>query len=240
MITKSGTNQWHGSLFEYIQNTAFNARGFYNQTGTKAVEHWNNYGGSVGGPIIKNKLFFFFAYQRNPATSPTGANYTYPTAAKQAGDFFGITGATGPAFSPTGMLLAAPDPVALKLQSYFPGANAPGWVAGCPGPVAVSASTPQTCPLTNNYMFNGSSPNTATWYTGKVDYNLSAKQRLSFSFNYLPDVVSYVPADPLFPNDATSYQNGQYRQSDRPALAHLYDQLDHGERVSCGGKSRAR
>jgi outer membrane receptor protein involved in Fe transport len=208
VITKSGTNQFHGSLFEYIQNTAFNARGFFNQTGTKAVEHWNNYGGTVGGPIIKNKLFFFFAYQRNPATSPTGANYTYPTAAEEAGDFFGITGATGPAFSPTGMLLAAPDPVALKLQTYFPGASAPGWVAGCPGPAVVSAATPQTCPLTNNYKFSGSSPSTATWYTGKVDYNLSAKQRLSFSFNYLPDVVSYVPADPLFPNDATSYQNG--------------------------------
>ena len=119
------------------------------------------------------------------------------------------------------MLLANHDPVALKLQTYFPGANAPGWVAGCPGPVTVSASTPQTCPLTNNYMFSGSSPSTATWYTGKVDYNLSAKQRLSFSFNYLPDVVSYVPADPLFPNDATSYQNG-HTDNLTGQLTHVY------------------
>jgi len=208
VITKSGTNQWHGSLFEYIQNTAFNARGFYNSTGPKSVEHWNTYGGSVGGPIIKNRLFFFFLYQRNPASAPTSGLYTYPSAAMQAGDFYGIPGSTGSAFSPTGALLGTPDPVALKLQGYLPSATARGWVVGCPGPANVSASTPQTCPTQNNFVFNGTSPDTDTWYTGKVDYNLSAKQRLSFSFNYFPTVSSYVPADPLYPNDATSYQKG--------------------------------
>jgi hypothetical protein len=71
VITKGGTNQWHGSAYEAIQNTAFNSRGYFNSTGPKSVEHWNNYGGSVGGPILKNKLFFFFNYQRNPSSSPT-------------------------------------------------------------------------------------------------------------------------------------------------------------------------
>jgi outer membrane receptor protein involved in Fe transport len=208
VITKSGTNQWHGSAYEFVQNTALNARGFYNHTGTKAVEHWNNYGGSVGGPILKNKLFFFFNYQRNPSSAPTGGNYTYPTAAMQAGDFFGAPGATGAAFNGAGILQGTYDPVALKLQSSFPAANAPGWVAGCPGPVNVSASVAQTCPTNNNYVFSGSSPNLSTWYTGRADYNISDKQKLSFTFNYYPNVVSYVPADPLFPNDATSYNQG--------------------------------
>jgi outer membrane receptor protein involved in Fe transport len=208
-ILKGGTNQWHGSLFEYIQNTAFNARGFFNQTGTKSVEHWNTYGGTVGGPVIKNKLFFFFAYQRNPSSTPTSGLYTYPTAAMQAGDFFGVTGATGSAFSPSGQLLAATDPVASKLQGYFPAAGASGWLPGCPGPVNVSSTVAQTCPTTNNYVFNGTSPNTDTWYTGKADYNISQKQRLSFTFNYFPTTTSYVPPDPLFPNDATSYELGK-------------------------------
>ena len=202
-ITKSGTNQWHGSAFEYIQNTALNARGFYNTTGSKSIEHWNEYGGTVGGPVVKNKLFFFFAYQRNPSSTPTSGLYSYPTAAMEAGDFYGIAGATGKAFSPTGTLLGSYDPVALKFQSYFPSTSAPGWVAGCPGPANVSASTPQTCPAINNYVFNGSSPNTNTWYTSKIDFNISDKQKLSFSFNYLPSFVTYVPADPLYPNDAT-------------------------------------
>ncbi|HEY1463046.1 MAG TPA: TonB-dependent receptor [Terriglobales bacterium] len=208
VITKSGTNQWHGSAYEYLQNTSLNARGFFNATGPKAVEHWNTYGGTIGGPIIKNKLFFFFAYQRNPASSPTSGVFTYPTAAMQAGDFFGVTGATGAAFNANGQLQGTMDPVALNLQSFLPAANATGWLAGCPGPVNVGPGVTQTCPLTNNFVFNGSSPSTNTWYTGKVDYNLSSKQRVSFSFNYLPTFTSYVPPDPLFPNDATSYQKG--------------------------------
>src|SRR5580692_1466951 len=103
--TKSGTNQWHGSGYEYIQNTAFNSRAYNNPTGPKSVEHWNTYGGSVGGPVIKNKLFFFFLYQRNPAVSPTSGTYSYPTAAEEAGNFYGIPGATSSAFNPaTGTL----------------------------------------------------------------------------------------------------------------------------------------
>jgi outer membrane receptor protein involved in Fe transport len=204
VITKSGTNKWHGSAFEFVQNTALNARGFFNHTGQKAVEHWNEYGGTLGGPIVKNKLFFFFAYQRNPSSTPNSGIYSYPTAAMQAGDFFGIPGATGSAFSPTGKLLGTYDPVALKLQTYFPAANAPGWIAGCPGPANVGPGTPQTCPTINNYVFNGSSPNTSTWYTGKVDYNISDKHKLSGSFNYYPNFVTFVPPDPLFPNDASA------------------------------------
>jgi outer membrane receptor protein involved in Fe transport len=225
VITKGGTNQWHGSAFEYIQNTAFNSRAFNNPTGPKSVEHWNTYGGSVGGPIIKNKLFFFFLYQRNPAVSPTSGTYSYPTAAEEAGNFYGVPGATGSAFDPaTGTLLGSYDPVALKLQGFFPAANARGWVAGCPGPVTVSAGTPQTCPLTNNFVFNGSSPNTDTWYTGKADYNISSQQRLSFSFNYFPTVSTYVPADPLFPNDATATQLGH--------TDNLTGQLSHAYTIS--------
>jgi len=208
VITKSGTNEFHGSAFEYVQNTVLNARGFYNHTGPKSVEHWNDYGGTVGGPVIKNKLFFFFSYQRNPSSAPNSGLYSYPTAAMQAGDFYGITGSTGSAFSPTGTLLGTYDPVALKLQSYFPAAGAPGWISGCPGPANVSATVVQSCPAINNYVFNGSSPNRDTWYTGRADYNLSSKQRLSFTFNYFPTLTSYVPKDPLTPNDATSYQPG--------------------------------
>jgi outer membrane receptor protein involved in Fe transport len=204
VISKSGTNTWHGSAYEFIQNTAFNARGFYNQTGTKSVEHWNDYGASLGGPVIKDKLFFFFNYQRNPSTTPTSGLYSYPTAAMQAGDFYGMSGSTGTAFNSAGILQGTYDPVALKLQSYFPSASAPGWIPGCPGPANVSATTAQTCKPIDNYVFNGTSPNTSTWYTGRTDYDINSKHRLSFSFNYYPNFVTYVPSDPLYPNDASS------------------------------------
>ena len=221
VITKSGTNQWHGTAYEYIQNTAFNARGFYNQTGQKAVEHWNTYGGSFGGPVIRNKLFFFFNYQRNPSSTPTAGLYSYPTAAMQAGNFFGMAGATGSSFNSAGTLQGTYDSVALNMQKFFPGANAKGWVAGCPGPVNPSPSTPQTCPTQNNFVFNGTSPNLATWYTGRADYNMSSKQRLSFSFNYLPSVPSYVPPDPLYPNDASAFEQG-HTDNLTGQLSHLF------------------
>jgi len=207
-VTKSGTNEWHGSGFEYVQNTILNARNFFDETGPKPVENWNNYGGTVGGPIIKNKLFLFFAYQRNPNSSPNTGQYSFPTAAEMAGDFYGISGATGSAFSSTGMLLAAKDPVALKLQAYFPSATAPGWKSGCPGPANVGPTVAQTCPANNDYTFAGSSPNLSTWYESKIDYDISSKQKLTFSFNYYPNTVSYVPEDPLYPSDATSFDQG--------------------------------
>jgi len=220
VITKGGTNTFHGSAYEFIQNTAFNARGFYNQTGTKSVEHWNNYGGSIGGPVIRNKLFFFFNYQRNPAATPTAGLYSYPTAAMQAGDFYGMSGATGSAFDANGILLGTYDPVAQKMQTYFPGVTAKGWIAGCPGPANVGPGVAQTCATQNNFVFNGTSPNLDKWYTGRADFDASSKQKLSFTFNYHSAVPSYVPADPLFPNDATAYEKG-YTDNLTGQLSHV-------------------
>ena len=214
VITKSGTNQWHGDVFEYDQNTAFNSRSVANPAPEpKSVEHWNEYGGSVSGPVIKNKLFFFFTYQRNPSASPVTGTYYYPTAAMEAGDFYGMQGMNADYFNANGILQGTYSNVAQKLQGYFPATTAPGWISGCPGPANVSATVAQTCvPAagTNyNYVYNGSSPATNTWYTGRVDYNISSAQRLSATFNYYPSLVSFVPADPLYPNDASAFSQGR-------------------------------
>ena len=59
VLLKSGTNRFHGSAFEFIENDAFNARNYFNPApGTVAPLRWNEFGGSIGGPIIKDKLFF--------------------------------------------------------------------------------------------------------------------------------------------------------------------------------------
>jgi hypothetical protein len=166
------------------------------------------YGGSISGPVLKNKLFFFFTYQRNPAATPATGTYSYPTAAMQAGNFYGIDGATGTAFDSSGILQGTYSQVALNMQKYFPAANAPGWIAGCPGPVNPGPTVAQTCSPLNNYVFSGTSSNMATWYTGRADYTLSTAQKLSFTFNYFPTVVSFVPPDPLYPNDASAFSQG--------------------------------
>ena len=64
VVTKSGSNAFHGSLFEYIRNNALDAANFFdNVIGQKAPLRLNQFGGSLGGPIIKNKTFFFFSYE---------------------------------------------------------------------------------------------------------------------------------------------------------------------------------
>ncbi len=64
LVTKSGTNQFHGSAFEFFRNSALDARNYFNSTAVpKNPFHNNQFGGSLGGPIVKNKTFFFLAYE---------------------------------------------------------------------------------------------------------------------------------------------------------------------------------
>src|SRR5260370_33930368 len=80
---KSGTNQLHGNLFEYLRNDFFNANEWSNNFNglPTARQRWNEYGGTIGGPIPKNKLVFFAGYQGSPldppATLTPKATFTY-------------------------------------------------------------------------------------------------------------------------------------------------------------------
>ena len=90
-ITKSGTNRFHGAGYDYLQNNMFNAAPYQFGSGKKVpVLHFNNFGGAVGGPVFRNKVFFFFDYDRtiNHGGASTGFS-TEPTAAMMKGDFTG-------------------------------------------------------------------------------------------------------------------------------------------------------
>lgn len=80
--TKSGTNQFHGDLWEYVRNDVFNANTFFNKlNGQPRPEYRQNiYGATIGGPIFKDKTFFFFAYQGQRFVLPSPATSTVPTA----------------------------------------------------------------------------------------------------------------------------------------------------------------
>src|SRR5262245_11919781 len=93
MVTKSGTNDLHGDLFEFVRNDLFNARSFFAIKGSTLKR--NQYGGTVGGPIIRNKLFFFGGYQGTTLRQdPADTEAFVPTAAMLAGDFTGIASPT--------------------------------------------------------------------------------------------------------------------------------------------------
>jgi Carboxypeptidase regulatory-like domain len=92
---KSGGNQFHGTIFDYVRNTMFDTWGYFSKVPSpagfaeKPGEHQNSYGGSLGGPIIKDKLFFFGTYEgfHYTKTSNTPQVITIPTLAERTGDF---------------------------------------------------------------------------------------------------------------------------------------------------------
>jgi hypothetical protein len=96
--TKSGTNEFHGSLFEFLQNNKLNARNPFSEPNGPPPLRWNEFGGSFGGPIKKNKLFFFGDYQGFRRRTGGSLVTTTPTAAERNGDFSALG---VPIFDPT-------------------------------------------------------------------------------------------------------------------------------------------
>jgi len=84
-ITKSGTNAIHGSAYDFLRNSRLDAINYFAQTRPLLVR--NQYGGSVGGPIRKDRAWIFGAYEATPNRSETTATSTVPTAAQRAGNF---------------------------------------------------------------------------------------------------------------------------------------------------------
>jgi hypothetical protein len=201
VITKSGTNNFHGSLYEYIQNEFFNARNFFTQ-GSKPVQRWNEYGGNLGGPIKRDKAFFFFNYERNPIRNFSPAPQSYPTEDFKNGNFSALLG--GPAYEADGTtpLINPCDPtqVVLEGQLYDPATTRTVNGQQCrdpfPGNIiltsrfdAVAANIQKYFPaaqdqstLFHNYYWNQANPSTNDWTNAKVDYNLSPANRISASF----------------------------------------------------------
>src|SRR6185437_415755 len=89
MVTKAGTNQFHGEAYEYIENTALNANTFVNNAAGKARSpfHRNEFGGDIGGPILHNKAFAFFDYDGLRQNLPSTVQNNLPTIAQTQGDF---------------------------------------------------------------------------------------------------------------------------------------------------------
>ena len=97
VVTKSGTNQWHGNVFEFLRNTDFNARNYFDPAGQKGAYHQNQFGGTFGGPIVRDKIFFFADYQGNRLIQ--GKAQTIPNAPSsqmEGGDFTGIASSFDP------------------------------------------------------------------------------------------------------------------------------------------------
>lgn len=152
IATKGGTNQFHGTAFEYFRNSALDARNFFDPAKIP-VFHRNNFGGSFGGPIKKNKLFFFGTYEGIRQNQGITTPLNVPThAAKQPGFFASLPG----------------GPVASVLP----------YLAQYPDATGFLASDPTGAKGIGTYTSVFATPSSEDYIQGRVDGNISDKDSL--------------------------------------------------------------
>jgi Carboxypeptidase regulatory-like domain len=139
-VIKSGTNRYHGDLYEFFRNSALDARSYFEAAGTpKAPFKQNQFGGTLGGPILKDKLFWFGDYEGSSLRLPNTYISTVPSAAEKTGDF--SAGTFGTIYDPksydpvtntrtpfAGNIIPANriDPISQAFVNLYPDANQPG------------------------------------------------------------------------------------------------------------------
>jgi hypothetical protein len=207
-VTKSGTNAIHGSAYDFVRNTAFDANNFFSNLNGQPRQtlHRNQYGGTVGGPIKKDKLFFFLAYQKEQLSEAAVSNQVaLPTAAELQGNFSGtasqenvacfLNGLPQPAV-PTNVNPSNPcqgATSALPANSFFqssPALAAQGIINPASiDPVAeayIKANLIPTSP-TGSASFQNALTNNPDEWTGKLDYEASPKDHFTATFGRILD-----------------------------------------------------
>jgi hypothetical protein len=182
---KSGSNGFHGSLWEFLRNSQLDANSFFNNARGTPRGHFtqNQFGGTLGGPIIKNKTFFFGDYQKFTSRKATSIASVVPTPLMKQGNFteLGITLAdpkvAGQSGCVAGNIVATRciDPAGLKLVSLFPDPNIPGAVG--------RQGTPGSWTGAPNYQFQYSVPTDTYSYDTRIDHNFTETQRIFGRFS---------------------------------------------------------
>jgi len=121
MVTKSGTNAFRGSLYEYWRNNVLDANNWFNPAGSPLPGlHYNDFGATVGGPIRKNKMFFFVDYEGNRIRSNSGTLQAgVPSTAERTGDFSELCGEAGGSFNAKGLCSVAAGQLWDPYSGYY-------------------------------------------------------------------------------------------------------------------------
>jgi len=172
---KSGTNRFHGTVFEFLRNEELDARNFFDRADVPPFKR-NDYGFSVGGPIIKNRAFFFFSHERLYRRESRTVNNTIPTLEMRRGDFSQLdsrifdpatfddtTRARNP-FPNNVVPESRFDPVGKKLIDLFP--------------------QPQNQRLSQNFLFNPPDTQDLERINTRQDFHLSQSDTVSWMFNH--------------------------------------------------------
>lgn len=202
IILKSGTNAFHGSVYEYNQVSATQARDYFNRVGFFPRFTYNYYGGTLGGPIVKNHTFFFVDFLRNSTHQGQFNLFTVPTAAFRAGN---LSASPTPIYDPdtgnpdgTGRTqfqgnqipAARISQIAKNILALVPLPNIPG--AGA----------------TNNYQVNTGYQQDADTFDVKLDQRLGQEDHLSYRYSWQHTSTIQEPAFGLAGGPGSSGGNG--------------------------------
>jgi hypothetical protein len=235
-ITKSGTNRFHGNLYELWSGSKFDAADFF--TNATAGNHKprstvNHFGGSLGGPILHDKLFFFFDSEWVRIALPIVSATTVPTPAFQnyvlqqlaRGGVDSITGST---YQPAPLLV----PFYKKLFSLYGNtAGTPLAILGCPfnsGRIAPGGDPPNGNGCANRQSISHSSDDREQVQTSRIDYNINARNMAWFRFQSDTGLqAAYTdPINPLFnaisPQPLYSFASG-YTHVFSPRLVNYFN-----------------
>jgi hypothetical protein len=203
LSTRAGTNVFHGSAYEFLRNNDFDANNYFWTHGTPNGYHQNQFGGTFGGPILHDKLFFFGLYDGYRSAKAAVQFSTLPTAAELGGDFSAVASNTiiyDPATYNAASGAATPFPnniipsgrlnqgVLTALKAFLP-ANLP------------TATTP------NNFVNTSSGLISQDQYGGRIDYNVTPKDIL-FG-RYTVNIESQTSPQALPINPFATTFNGQ-------------------------------
>jgi hypothetical protein len=179
--TKSGTNEFHGSLFAYNRNRVTSAKNFFATGLPKAPYNRNEFGGSLGGPIKHDKLFFFGSFEALTFRTANTSLTAQPTSAMLNGDFTGLGTIVDPytkqPFPNNRIPANLMDSSAKALSAYFATPN-------------LATTTPGG--LGTNYLTNLSARQHNYRYEGRVDYAINSNNLL-FARYFYTDIFNYVP-----------------------------------------------
>lgn len=178
--TKSGSNDFHGSLYEFLRNDKFAANNFFaNAAGQdKTVYKRNQFGGTIGGRIIKDKTFFFTSYEGSRIRIGENSLATVPLAARKAGDYSDPE--AFPIYDPASTRVSG----GRTIRDQFPGNRIP---ASRFDPVAAQVIAlypdPNLPGATNNFFFSPSRSSDTDQYDARLDHNFNASHRAFFRYS---------------------------------------------------------
>ena len=236
VVTKSGTNNWHGSVYEFLRNQSLNARGYLDLR--RADDKQNQFGGTFGGPIKKDRTFFFASYEgRRVVHGISSDPVVVPTAAERAGDFSAtpLTGAVSDdlvaqilnARPGCGVAIPLPSTTvdgSVAYSDIFPGDQIP---TGCFDPAA-AAILQDNVPLpnsgTNIFRAIPNEDSHENQFTLKLDHRLNDKQNLSlyYYFNDGFDGQPFTRFQAATPNLLPGFGNNNSTRAQQVNLSHTW------------------